>query len=164
MAVELGITWARAASVVITAVVIYLALVIYVRAVGQRSLASMSSFDFGVAVALGAVIGHTVLLLQPTLLTGLVAMTVLFATQAAFGALRTHRRVDRLLNRPPVLLMAGRTPLMENMRRSHVTEDELRQRIRLAGLASLDHVLAVVLERNGQVSVLRHGPVSLELF
>jgi uncharacterized membrane protein YcaP (DUF421 family) len=124
----------------------------------------MSSFDFGVAVALGAVMGRTVLLLQPTLLTGLVAMTVLFATQAVLGALRTHRRVDRLRNRPPVLLMAGRTPLVENMRRSHVTEDELRQRIRLAGLASLDHVLAVVLERNGQVSVLRHGPVSLELF
>lgn len=69
MAAELGITWTRAAAVVVSAVVIYLALIVYVRVVGQRSLAAMSSFDFGVAVALGAVIGRTVLLIEPTLLS-----------------------------------------------------------------------------------------------
>lgn len=163
MAHELGITWPRAASIVIATVVIYAVLVLYVRVLGQRSLASMSSFDFGAAVAFGAVIGRTVLLTTPTLLAGLLGLTVLFGIQGAFGLLRRSRRADRLLNRPPVLLMARRLPLLDNMRRNHVTEDELRQYLRRAGITDLDDVLAVVLERNGALSVLRNGRLSPEL-
>lgn len=154
---ELGATWDELARAVISTVGIYLALVVLVRLIGQRSLSSMSSFDFGCVVALGAVLGRTVLLRDPTLLIGVVALTTFFVIQGMLGLLRRHRRFDRLINRSPVLLMDGAEPQRDAMRRSHVSEDELRQRLRLAGIRHRDEVQCVVLERNGSVSVLRRG-------
>lgn len=165
MSVRLGVTWGEAAAVVLSTVAIYLTLILLVRLVGQRSLARMSSFDLAATVAFGAVIGRTMLLLRPTLLAGVIGLTTLFVTQGVLGLLRRNQAVDRLINRTPVLLMSGPTPLADNMRSSHVTEDELRQKLRVAGVRSLDEVACVVLERNGEVSVIRQGrPLSAELF
>lgn len=157
MAAELGATWEELARVVITTVAMYLALILLVRLAGQRSLASMSSIDVGCVVALGAVLGRTLLLEIPTLLIGVVALVALFGMQSLLGRLRQNRRFDRWVNRPPVLLVNGRELLHDNMRRAHVAEDELRQRLRLAGIRRLDEVGCVVLERNGSVSVIRRG-------
>ena len=157
MLAELGATWPEVLRVVISTGAIYLVLVLLVRLIGQRSLATMSSFDVGCVVALGAVVGRTVLLETPTLVIGLVALVSLFAMQGSLSRLRQHRRFDRWVNRPPVLLMTGARPLRDNMRRAHVAEDELRQRLRLAGVRRLDEVHCVVLERNGAVSVIRRG-------
>ena len=154
---QLGIDWGTAGLVVLATVAIYLTLVVCVRVAGQRSLATMSSFDLGCAIALGAVVGRTSLLLEPTLLTGVVAMVTLFTTQLLLSRLRQSRWLDRLMNRPPVLLMAGPEPLRDNMRAGHIAEDELRQRLRLAGIRNLAEVRCVVLERNGAVSVVRRS-------
>jgi uncharacterized membrane protein YcaP (DUF421 family) len=155
MAEQLGAGWTQVAMVATATVAMYLTLVVCVRLLGQRSLANMSSFDLGCTIALGAVVGRTSLLLEPTLLAGVVAIVTLFATQTTLARLRQRHWVDRLMNRPPVLLMAGGTPLCENLRSSHVAEDELRQKLRLAGIRSLTEVRCVVLERNGAVSVVR---------
>jgi uncharacterized membrane protein YcaP (DUF421 family) len=152
---QLGASWQQVGLVALATVVMYLTLILCVRLLGQRTLATMSSFDLGCAIALGAVVGRTSLLLEPTLLAGVVVVATLFATQVLLARLRQTRWVDRFLNRQPVLLMAGDTPLRENMRASHVAEDELRQRLRLAGIQSLSQVRCVILERNGQVSVIR---------
>ncbi|TYP86563.1 DUF421 domain-containing protein [Blastococcus xanthinilyticus] len=154
---QLGIDAGTAGLVVLTTVAMYLLLVVCVRLVGQRSLATMSSFDLGCAIALGSVIGRTSLLLDPTLATGALAVVTLFATQAVLGRLRQTRVLDRLMNRNPVLLMAGDTPLRENMRAAHVAEDELRQKLRQAGIRDLAEVRCVVLERTGAVSVIRQS-------
>lgn len=157
MAEQLGISPERAALVVLSTVVMYLALVLLVRVLGQRTLSSMSSFDLGCVIAMGAVIGRTVLLLDPTLMTGLIAMGTLFAIQITLSRVRQTRWIDRLANRPPVLLMADATPLPDNLRAAHVAEDELRQKLRLAGVRNLAEVRCAVLERNGAVSVVLRG-------
>lgn len=165
MVTELGASAAQVAVVVFSTIGIYLSFIVLVRMVGQRSLASMSSFDFGCVIALGAVMGRTVLLETPTLLTGIVGLGTLFAMQGVLGVLRTQQRLDRLMNRSPVLLMSGDRLLRDNMRKAHVVEDEIRQNLRLAGIRRLEEVQSVVLERNGAVSVIRCGmPVEPWLF
>ena len=159
----MGTTWTEAASVAVATAVVYLAFVVTVRVLGQRTLASMTSFDVGVVIALGSVMGRTALLAEPTLAGGLVAMVVLFGAQLLFAVARRNRRLDRTLNRPPLVLMAHGHFLEGNLQRGKVSEDELRQRLRLAGICHLDEVQAAVLERNGAISVLRRGPLSAEL-
>lgn len=155
----LGATWSELATVVVTTAGMYAAFIVLVRVVGQRSLAGMSSFDVGCIVALGAVMGRTVLLAQPTLLIGVVAIATFFAVQGTLGVLRQVRAVDRLMNRAPVVLMRDGALLPDAMRRAHVSADEVRQRLRLAGVCRLQDVAVMTLERNGSVSVLRAGPV-----
>lgn len=150
----LGVSWRVAGSVVIATVAMYLVLILLVRVVGQRSLLGMTSLDLGCVVAFGAVIGRTTLLATPTLLAGIIALTTLFAMQALLRALGGGP-FGRSLDRSPVVLMDSGVQLADNMRRARVTEDDVRQALRLSGVTQLRQVRYVVLERNGAISVLR---------
>jgi uncharacterized membrane protein YcaP (DUF421 family) len=142
----------------------YLAFVVLVRTVGQRSLAAMASFDLALVVTVGSVVGRTSLLRDPSLLQGIIAITTLFAMQGLLGTLRENHRVDRLLNSPPLLLVAEQQILRANLARAHILESELRQRIRLAGVGSVAEVRFAILERNGAISVIRSGtPVAADM-
>lgn len=152
---RLGLTWSQAATVVVSTVGIYLTFLVLLRIVGQRALASMSSFDFAAALALGAVAGRVVLGYTPTLLAGVIGLATLFGLQATFGQLRRTPWADRLVDNLPLLLMADGRVLEENLRRAHIVENELRQKLRLAGIRRYSDVGCVVLERTGAVSVLR---------
>jgi uncharacterized membrane protein YcaP (DUF421 family) len=154
---QFQITTETALTVVLTTVSIYLVFIVLVRLVGPRSLTSLASFDFAAVVALGAVIGRTILLEEPTLMIGLVALTTLFSMQAFLGLLRQSRRFDRLIHRRPTMLVLDGVLLPANMRACHIVEDEIRQAVRRAGATSLADVQCVVLERNGTVSVVRAG-------
>src|SRR5437588_5399586 len=106
MPASLGVSWSSALTVVVATIGIYLAFLVLIRLVGQRALATMSSFDFAAAVALGAVMGRVVLGYTPTLAAGAIGLVTLFTLQATFGRLRRVRRIDRAISNLPVLLMA----------------------------------------------------------
>lgn len=154
---ELGLSWGEAATVVVSTVGIYLTFIVLLRIVGQRALASMSSFDFAAAIALGAVTGRVVLGYTPTLLAGIVGLATLFTLQAVFGLVRRSPRVDAALSNLPLLLMANGRVLPDGLRQAHIVEDELRAKLRTAGVRSYDDVACAILERTGAVSVLRRG-------
>jgi uncharacterized membrane protein YcaP (DUF421 family) len=154
---ELGVAPLTAVAVVISTVAIYLLFIVLVRLAGQRTLAAMSNYDIACAIALGAVIGRTALLAEPTLGAGVVGLVTLFGMHRLLGLAQRHPLYRALLDRSPVLLMAGGEMRVAEMRRARVTEDELKQRLRLAGISRLEQVGCVVLERNGQISVLRAG-------
>jgi uncharacterized membrane protein YcaP (DUF421 family) len=155
--VQLGLSWTDASIVVISAVGVYLAFLILIRIVGQRALAAMSSFDFAAAIALGAIMGRAVLGYTPTLAAGVLGMSTLFALQLGFGVLRRNRRLDRTLSNLPLLIMANGAILADNLRKAKMVEDELRQKLRQAGVRQYGDVAAAVLERTGAISILRHG-------
>jgi uncharacterized membrane protein YcaP (DUF421 family) len=154
---RLGLSWMDTATVVVSTVGVYVGFLVLIRVVGQRALANMSSFDFAAAVALGAVMGRAVLGYTPTLLAALIGMTTLFALQGLFGLMRRNRRVDHALTNLPLLLMVEGRVLHDHLRRAHIVEDELRQKLRLAGVHRYSDVAAVILERTGAVSILRRG-------
>lgn len=154
---DLTLTWEEAASVVISTVGIYAAFLLLLRLVGQRALANLSSFDLAAAVALGAVMGRVVLGDTPTLPAGVIGLITLFALQAVFGVLRRSPRADAAMTNQPLLLMANGEVLRDNLRKAHIVEDELRGKLRLAGVRRYDDIASVILERTGAVSVLRQG-------
>jgi uncharacterized membrane protein YcaP (DUF421 family) len=143
--------------VVASTVALYMVFLLLLRLIGQRVLAGMSSFDFAGTIALGAVMGRAVLGYTPTLPAGILAMCTLFSLLALSFVIRRIRRIDRLLNAKPVLLMADGRLLRDQLQRTHVLEDELRQKLRLAGVSSYDGVAAAILERTGSISVIRRG-------
>jgi len=153
----LGVSWVVAGSVAVATVAIYLTLVVVVRAFGRRSVANLTMVDLGCVAAFGAVIGRTMLLARPTLLSGVIVLVTLFAVQGALRALRGDHVVGRWLNPAPVVLMDGTAMLTENLRRTRITADDLRQTLRLAGITQMADVHCVVLERNGAISVLRRA-------
>ena len=55
----------------------------------------------------------------------------------------------------PLLLMAGSEVISENLDRARMTEEDLKSKLRMAGVTHPDQVLAVVMEATGDVSVLK---------
>lgn len=154
---RLGISWAEAGSVVVSTVGIYVAFLLLIRLAGQRALSSLSSFDFAAAVAFGSVVGRVILGYTPTLVAGVLGLVMLFGLQAGFSLVRRSPRADAALSNLPLLLMADGHVLDGNLRKAHMVENELREKLRLAGVRRYDDVACVILERTGAVSVLRRG-------
>jgi uncharacterized membrane protein YcaP (DUF421 family) len=143
--------------VVVSAVGMYAALVLLTRLFGLRSFSKMSGFDFAVTVSIGSLLAGTVLTPSPPLLQAFVALVTLYALQIGVAALRARSdAVANAVDNQPVLLMAGRNVLHDNLRRVNVSESDLRAKLREANVLSLDEVHAVVFEATGDVSVL-HG-------
>lgn len=161
---EYGLDWWDALRVVLSCIVFYVAVLLLVRGIGQRTLASLSSFDLAALIALGAIIGRAILGNTPTLFAGLLGLATLIVLQAVTGQLRRLHGASRLINSPPVVLMAGDRLLPRNLARAHVVESEVYSKLRLAGIRNFSEVGCVVLEPTGQISVLRRGaPIDPEL-
>lgn len=144
-------------TVVISTTVLYWGFVLIVRVLGQRALVQFSSTDLATIVALGAVIGRASLGYTPTLGAGILVLVTLFTMQALAGQVRRFSVYPKTLNNVPWLLMAGSKTIPENLARTHLSEDELLAKMRLAGVRHSNQVACIILEPSGQVSVLTRG-------
>ena len=155
---ELTSTPSTSFQVVVATAVIYLAFVLLLRLLGQRTVATLSIVDLACVMAVGALVGRTALLAVPSLATGLVGLVTLLVTHRGAATLQRRTPFGRWLGREPVVLAWHGELLPDAMRRARVSDDEMRQQLRLAGVTAVDQVSCVVLERNGQISVLRDPP------
>ena len=142
-------------AIALSAVGVYACVLLYTRLAGLRSFAKMSSFDFAMTVAIGSMLASAILNETPSVPQAVVGLGVVYALQHLVGWARQRwPRAQHLVDNEPLLLMDGPRVLHENLRRAGVTEDDLRSKLRAAGVARLMDVRAVVFETTGDVSVL----------
>lgn len=144
--------WALAAWTVASAFAIYVLLVGFSRLIGPRAFSQMTAFDFAVTVALGAIVGSTASG-AVGLPAGLLALASLFVFRAVVAFLRRYG-LDRIVDNRPILLMRDGQFRDDNLRVAKVTRDDVFEALRLAGIVRMDRVAAVIIERNGELSVL----------
>ena len=134
-------------------------LIAIVRAAGLRSFATMSAHDFVVTVATGSVVASTVVNHDVPWWQGAVALLALFAVQVTIGALRGRvPGVQRLVDNEPLVLMRDGVADESALHRARVSHDDLRQKLRGAGIDRDQEASLVVLETTGDVSVMRRRP------
>ena len=152
--------------VLVSGLGIYMVLLLFTRLSGLRSFAKMSSFDFAITVALGTVIASTLLTRNPPLLQGFAGLAVLYGIQYAVSKARRHSEwVKLIVDNRPLLVMAGAEVLSEHLDRVRMTEEDLKSKLRMAGVTHPDQVLAVVFETTGDVSVMKvSDKVDYDLF
>ncbi len=156
-------SWRTIGFVAVSTVLIYLSVVAALRVGERRTLAEMSSFDFAVAVAVGSIIGRVSTARSPTYVQGLTALLTLLLTHyvITFGRARSER-VKRWVERRPAVLLRDGEILPSELRREHLTEEDLMRKLREHDVHALDEVELVVLEAKGGFSVLRRGPRPVE--
>lgn len=152
----IGTDWAAIPKIGLSAFVVFVAVIVYTRLVGLRSFAKMSSFDFAMTVAVGSLLGATIVAKNPNLLHGVAALGSVFLLQWLVAAGRRWSVVSKVVDNQPLLLMCGDNMLHDNMRKARVTEGDIWSKLREANVLSLDQVRAVVFEATGDISVL-HG-------
>lgn len=144
---------------ILSALGIYLSLVLFTRLAGLRSFSKMSSFDFAVTVAFGSLLASTVLTQDPPLVRAIVALATLYLIQYGASILRLRfEGIKQLIDNDPILLMSGPEFLNDNMKKGRVTRADVYSKLREANVSRMDQIKAVVLETTGDISVLHGDP------
>lgn len=147
--------WTHILQVILSAVVGYAALVLFLRVSGKRTLSKMNAFDLVITVAFGSCLASTILSKEVAIVEGIVSFVVLIGLQwvVAWSSMRSPL-VRGLVKSEPTLLFYRGNFLDDTMRKERVVKDEVRAAIRSSGAASLDQIDSVVLETDGTFSVI----------
>lgn len=155
----LGIELWRIPIVIISAIVIYLVLMLLIRLFGARVLSGLSGFDTMISIILGAVAGRVIIGHPPSVSAGIIGLVTLLCCEAAFGLLRDNVRLQRAIHTSPTVVLAHGQPQHDLMHKTHVTHEDLMSCIRRAGITNAQRVCCVILEPSGELSVLGYDSV-----
>jgi uncharacterized membrane protein YcaP (DUF421 family) len=141
--------------VLIIGILAYAAIVIILRLSGKRTLSAMNAFDFIVTVALGSTLASVITSRDVSLAEGVIAFALLVGLQyiVSWFSVRSDK-VQKVMKSEPRLLFHDGEFLHGAMRRERIAESEIRQALRSEGIGSPESVRSIVLETNGNLSVL----------
>lgn len=135
-------------------ILIILSTILTIRLYGLRSFAKMSGVDFAVTIAVGSILGATVIG-STSVMKGALATFSLISLQTLISYFRNKSEAfENAISNEPLLLMDGEEILWENMKAARISDSDLRGKLREANVIRMSEVKAVVLEATGDVSVL----------
>lgn len=153
--------WHSILRIVIISAATYVLVVALLRVLGEQALAKMSAYDLLVTVALGSLLASIPLGSGLTVSDGLAAVgTYLLLQQVMRWGIKRSKHAERALRDVPrVMVWDGRfaDPMLEQ---ESILKAEIRAAVRRAGLSSISQVLAVVLENDGDWSVIPYDEES----
>ncbi len=140
---------------VIRSAVVYLFLLIAFRLAGKRQLGTMTAFDLVVLLLISNVVQNALIGNDTSLGGGLLGATVILVLNAIIAWVTfRYKRVERVVEHTPTVLVKHGRILRENLRRERLSLQELRAALRREGIASLGNVRYVLLEEDGHLSVI----------
>ena len=147
--------WLPIVRVGVVGVLAYAALVTTLRVGGKRTLSKMNAFDLVVTVALGSILATTLLGKNTAILEGTAAFLVLIGLQWVVAWTCAHYDwAEGLVKSTPTIVVWRGEILTEVMKGERLSAEEVRAAIRSAGLSRVEEASAVVLETNGDLSVI----------
>ncbi|WP_077306310.1 DUF421 domain-containing protein [Terribacillus halophilus] len=148
--------WQTIERTLVVGILAYIALVLFLRVSGKRTLSKMNSFDFIVTIALGSTLATILLSKKVALAEGLTAFLVLIGMQYLMTFLSVRSAVfKRIIKAEPDLLFYNGDFIKEAMKKKRILEVEVLQAARTNGISSMKQVEAVVLETDGSISVIK---------
>lgn len=142
--------------IVIRTTFMYLYTLALVRLLGKRGMGQLSPFEMVIIVALGSAVGDPMFYDNVPLLHGIAVVTVVVALERLLVVLtQRNRRLERLIESSPVLLVTDGAIDQEAMNQEELSEGELFMSLREASIEQLGEVRLAYLEPNGKVSVFR---------
>ena len=141
--------------VLVRTVVVYLALLVLLRASGKRQLGQMTPFDLVVLLVISNAVQNAMVGPDTSLAGGLLAAATLVGLNWLVDqlGLRSAWFRERLTGRPTLLIHDGQL-LEEHLSREGIDRQEVMQALREHGVDELRRVKLAVLEVDGMISVV----------
>ncbi len=147
--------WQHLGHVAISTVIAFVVLFLFLRISGKRTLSKLNAFDFVVTVALGSTLAYMMLSLVP-LLEGVTVLLLIILMQFVFAWMaRSSQGMEKMVNSVPSLLFYDGIFMEKEMAKEAITEEEIHAAMRSSGIFHIDDVKAVVMELNGEISVIK---------
>jgi uncharacterized membrane protein YcaP (DUF421 family) len=144
-----GLGW-----VALKAVLLFAVAVIGLRLGERRTLAQLSAFDFAVAVAIGAIIGRGSTAADTSFATSAIALVTFLVAHRVVAILRRYSKVVRLIDHPPLVLVAHGQLQERELARAGLTAADVHALLREKGVDDLSQVGYLLYETRGAVMVL----------
>lgn len=143
------------AIVIVRTLIVYFALVLFMRLMGKRQLGELELPELAVAVLIADLAAHPLQDIGIPLMNGLLPVAVLFCCEVLISGvtMKSSRARSLLYGRPAFLIRKGVIDQGE-MRRCRFTIDELTEELRGQGVTDIAQVEYAVLETNGVLNTL----------
>jgi uncharacterized membrane protein YcaP (DUF421 family) len=144
---------------VLRALAIYVFLLIIFRVAGKRTLAQITVFDFVLLLIISEATQQAMIGQDFSITNAVLVITTLVASERALTWVqRRFKRIDRLLDGLPLLLVEDGKPLEDRLRQERIDVSEILAAARQTqGLARMDQIKYAVLERSGGISIVPKG-------
>ncbi len=137
------------------AVVFFLALT-YVRTGGLRMLSRQSAYDSLTALMLGAILGKAVVSHDSFLGTLLAALVIMILHRLVAWITFKSSWAGSILKGKSIMLFQHNKPLLENLSRVHITENDLQEAVRKnLNMDDMSLVKEIYMDRSGDLSVIK---------
>jgi uncharacterized membrane protein YcaP (DUF421 family) len=148
-------SWGSVGHVVLASATVFIIVVALLRLVGQTALAKMSGFDVVFTVTLGSVVATVAISRDVALVDAVAALLTFLALQEITRFFQSRfLPVHHAVRQPPRVVLWEGQLLEDRLRATSISADEVRAAVRKAGHRSLSDVLIVVLEDDGEWSVV----------
>jgi uncharacterized membrane protein YcaP (DUF421 family) len=151
-------SWTGIGHVVLSTAITFVAIVLLLRTAGQQALAKMSGYDLVVTVTFGSIVATVILSREVTIADGIAGLVTLLVLQKITRWFQSRwLPVHHLVREAPHVVLWDGTLLQERLLASSTSADEVRAAVRRAGCSSLGEVQIVVLENDGDWSIVRRS-------
>jgi uncharacterized membrane protein YcaP (DUF421 family) len=152
----------RLASIAMSAVILFVAVVVLIRFLGKRATGQMSNFDWIISVTVGSLAASGILLKDVSVADALLAIVMIGLLQwsAAWLAARSDWFENIIRAKPRLLLHKGEL-LERDMRRENISHHEIYSALRRQGYVQPGDANWVVLENDGTLTVIPRKDIGL---
>jgi uncharacterized membrane protein YcaP (DUF421 family) len=134
---------------------VYLFIILALRILGKTELAQLSITDLIFVLLISNAVQNAIVGSDTTLGGGILAASVLFILNLIFKKLKyKFPSIKKVIEGEPVILIHKGKLLEENCKKNDITKDELLQAIREHGSSSFEDVDSLILEADGNISVV----------
>jgi uncharacterized membrane protein YcaP (DUF421 family) len=139
--------------IALRALFLYAFVVFVIRVMGRRELSSLSAVDL--VIVLGDAIQQGLTQDDYSVTGAVIAVSTLAAVQVGSSYLSYRsRRVRRILEGEPIVILQDGKLIARNMKRERLTEDEVAEEMRAQQIASVEDVEWGILESDGNMSFI----------
>lgn len=141
--------------VVLSALITYVYVVIFIHLAGKRSTSQMNNFDWVVTVAIGSIVASTIILKDLPLFEGFLAVLALLTAQFFVTKLSAHYPTfSDIVHAEPTIIFYRGNFVEGALIKERLAQQEVMCAIRQCGIYRMQEVGAVVLESDAKLSVL----------
>jgi uncharacterized membrane protein YcaP (DUF421 family) len=141
---------------VIRAAAVYLFLLVALRLTGKRQLGQMSSFDLVVLLIISNIVQNAMIGPDNSITGGFIgAATILILNYGVARLVVADKRVERLIEGAPTVLIHNGKVIEPNLRHELLTRDELMAALRRQGILAVEDVRVALLEETGAITAVK---------
>jgi len=136
-------------------IIIYILVLFLFRLMGKRQLGQMQPFELVLTLIIADLATIPMAEMNVPLLNGIIPLLTLVIIHFVLTTLTKHStRFSRLISGKPIIVVGPDGIVYNALKKLNITIDDLFESIRGAGYFSFEEIEYVIMETNGQVSVM----------